>query len=87
MGSDRKELIPAEGLVRSSARERRASAETDWKLAFVSLGIAVGMDIIDSLSLSAHVNQVRAQAGDEAADLLIEVFNKSRSQWMQDFMG
>jgi hypothetical protein len=60
---------------------------TDWKRAFVVLALQVGSGFIDSGTLSRYIEAVRRECGDEAAALALKIFNGTRSQWMQDFMG
>lgn len=66
---------------------RVVAEETDWKRAYVVLGIMVGSGFLDSLTLSKYVESVRQNAGQEAADLLARIVNESRPQWVHDLMG
>lgn len=66
---------------------RVRTEETDWRRAFAVLAIQVGSGFIDSGTLSRYIEHVRRECGDEAAALALQIFNGTRSQWMQNFMG
>ena len=74
-------LDEAEDLVRKQA------SETDWKLAFKALAFLTSTGFVSSDQVANRANKIRELCGEEPAEFLIEVFNSTRSQWMQEFMG
>jgi hypothetical protein len=81
-------LAPSAALSKPPEPEvRYIEAETDWKKAFQALTILSCTGFVTSEKVSHLANRIREECGDEAAGFMIEVFNGTRSDWMQDFMG
>jgi hypothetical protein len=62
-------------------------SKTDWKRAFQVLTVLTSTGFVSSREVAHNVQKLREACGDEAADFMVQVFNGTRSQWMQDFMG
>jgi hypothetical protein len=80
------DILPT-ALPATSEEDVKQQAETDWKLAFVALAMQSCTGFHSSEELSRYVEYVRDNAGEEPAKLLIDIVNRTRSKWMQDFMG
>lgn len=59
----------------------------NWQRAFIVMVLVIAGEWTTSRQLSRYVDAVRFAAGDEPADLMAHVFNKTRTKFMQDFMG
>lgn len=59
----------------------------DWERAFVALVAVTCTGFVSSHDVAAWVEFVREKAGDKPAKVMIEVFNKTRSSMMHNFMG
>lgn len=59
----------------------------DWQKAFVVLTAMTCTGFVSSSQVEGWVQTLRDKVDPRAADVLIAVFNKTRSKWMQDFMG
>ena len=60
---------------------------SNWEKAFQTLALMTCTGFISSREIEARVEAIQRVAGDEPANLLIRVFNSTRTQFMQDFMG
>jgi hypothetical protein len=59
----------------------------DWEKAFKALVLLSTTGFISSATINGWVQQIHDHVDPRAAKLMTDVFNKSRSSWMQDFMG
>lgn len=66
---------------------RERVSETDWRKAFQALAFLTSTGFVSSEQGANRANKIREVCGEDPAEFLIEVFNSTRSQWMQDFMG
>ena len=59
----------------------------DWQRAFVVLTAMTCTGFVTSQKVEEWVQTLRDEVDPRAAEVLIAVFSKTRSKWMQDFMG
>lgn len=58
----------------------------DWEEAFKALVLLSTTGFVSSATINGWVQQIHDHVDPRAAKLMTDVFNKSRSSWMQDFM-
>jgi len=81
------DLVPVVEILQGGTKVRETPAETNWKRAFLVMVLVIAGEWTSSRQLSRYVDAVRTAAGDEPADLMMALFLKTRSKFMQDFMG
>ncbi len=59
----------------------------NWERAFVALVAVTCTGFVSSKQVEVWVEFVRKHAGDEPAGVIVSIFNRTRSNFMQDFMG
>ena len=62
-------------------------APVNWERAFAALAMATCTGFVASQDVEVWVQFVRKHAGNKPADVIVAIFNRTRSQFMQDFMG
>lgn len=82
-----KDLAPVVEILQNRTKTRETPTETNWKRAFLVMILVIAGEWTSSDQLSRYVDVVRKAAGDEPADLMMAIFLKTRTKFMQDFMG
>jgi hypothetical protein len=59
----------------------------DWERAFKVLASSCCAGFVQSTDVADKVELLNEHADPRAGDYLAKLFNKSRSNWMQEFMG
>lgn len=59
----------------------------DWEKAFKALVALSTTGFVASAQVNRWVQQIHDHVDPRAAKVMIDTFNKTRSSWMQDFMG
>lgn len=59
----------------------------DWKLAFVVLAACTCTGFVTSREVERIVERLKAEGLHQAAEVVIKIFNGTRSEWMHSFMG
>lgn len=59
----------------------------DWEKAFKALVVLSTTGFVTSRQVNDWVQKIHDHIDPRAAKIMTDVFNKTRSSWMQDFMG
>lgn len=65
----------------------KEGSSANWRRAFIALALMSCTGFVSSADVSSIVNALRAIGEEEAADTLAALFNRTRSSFMQEFMG
>jgi hypothetical protein len=76
-------------LTTASQQVERTEPENniDWERAFKVLAASCCAGFVRSTDVADKVELLNEHVDPRAGDYLAELFNKSRSNWMQEFMG
>jgi hypothetical protein len=80
-------VAPVSALEAPNSPNPTPESPVDWERAFVALAILTSTSFVSSHEVSHRVNFLRDKVDPRAAELLSKIFNKTRTPWMQGFMG
>lgn len=73
--------------LRAEKPAKTAESPVDWEKAFKALVALSTTGFVSSAQVNEWVQQIHDHVDPRAAKVMIDTFNKTRSPWMQGFMG
>lgn len=78
-------VTPPTDLVEDEVRVK--TEPVDWERAFVALASMTCTGFVQSTEVERWAQALHDRVDPRAAEVIVSVFNRTRSKWMQDFMG